>query len=124
MAQSDIYIVAAARTAIGAFQGALSDVPVQQLGVAAIQGALARAEIDPKQVDETYMGNVLSAGVGQAPARQAAIGAGLAHDVPATTVSKVCGSGLQSVILGAKAIRTARCTGARGGSARRASCST
>jgi acetyl-CoA C-acetyltransferase len=101
----EILIVGAARTAIGAFQGALADVPATQLGAAAIRGALERARVAPDTVDLAYMGNVLSAGLGQAPARQAALGAGLPRSVPCTTVSKVCGSGMESVILGARAIR-------------------
>jgi acetyl-CoA C-acetyltransferase len=106
MAQSfpPVYIVAAARTPIGAFLGTLSTVTAPQLGAAAIQGALSRAKLAPDAIQEVFMGNVLSAGIGQAPARQAARGAGLPDKVPATTVSKVCGSGLQAVVFGAKTI--------------------
>ena len=75
-----------------------------QLGAAAIKGALARAKLAPERVQEVFMGNVLSAGIGQAPARQASIYAGIPNTVPATTVSKVCGSGMQAVIFGAKTI--------------------
>ena len=99
-----VYIVAAARTPIGAFQGALSSLPAPRLGQIAIEAALERAGVDPELIGEVFMGNVLSAGVGQAPARQAAIFAGIPDKVPATTVSKVCGSGLQAVIFGAKTI--------------------
>lgn len=99
-----VFIVAATRTPIGAFQGALSPVTAPHLGKAAIGAALERGKVAPDQVDEVYMGNVLSAGIGQAPARQAAIYAGIPDKVPATTVGKVCGSGLQAVVLGAKAI--------------------
>jgi acetyl-CoA C-acetyltransferase len=99
-----VYIVAAARTPIGAFQGALAPLPAPRLGAVSIEAALRRAKLGPEQVGEVFMGNVLSAGIGQAPARQAAIFAGVPHGVPATTVSKVCGSGLQAVILGAKTI--------------------
>lgn len=99
-----VYIVSAARTPIGSFMGALSSVTAPTLGSTAIAAALKRARVDPNRVDEVYMGNVLSAGVGQAPARQAALHAGLSHDVPCTTVGKVCGSGLQAVVLGARAI--------------------
>ncbi len=99
-----VYVAAAARTAIGSYLGNLATVPAPRLGAAAIAGALARAGLDAAQVDEVYLGNVLSAGIGQAPARQAARFAGLPDRVPATTVNKVCGSGLQAVILGAKAI--------------------
>jgi acetyl-CoA C-acetyltransferase len=101
----DVFIVSAARTPIGAFQGSLSSVPAPRLGATAIGGALERARLEAGVIDEVYMGNVLSAGVGQAPARQAAIHAGIPESVPATTVSKVCGSGLQAVILAARAIR-------------------
>jgi acetyl-CoA C-acetyltransferase len=101
----DVFIVSAARTPIGAFQGSLASVPAPRLGATAIAGALERAKLEAGVIDEVYMGNVLSAGVGQAPARQAAIHAGIPESVPATTVSKVCGSGLQAVILAARAIR-------------------
>ncbi|HEY8038646.1 MAG TPA: acetyl-CoA C-acyltransferase [Polyangiaceae bacterium] len=99
-----IFVVAAARTPIGAFLGSLSSVRAPDLGAAAIKGALARARLAPDAIQEVFMGNVLSAGIGQAPARQAAIYAGLPNTVPATTVSKVCGSGLQAVIFGTKTI--------------------
>ncbi len=99
-----IFIVSAARTPIGAFQGSLSSLRAPELGATAIRGALARAKLAPSAIEEVFMGNVLSAGIGQAPARQAAIYAGIPNTVPATTVSKVCGSGLQAVIFGAKTI--------------------
>jgi acetyl-CoA C-acetyltransferase len=99
-----IYVVSAARTPIGAFLGSLSSIRAPDLGATAIKGALSRAKLAPDAVQEVFMGNVLSAGIGQAPARQAAIFAGIPNTVPATTVSKVCGSGLQAVILGAKTI--------------------
>ena len=101
----DVFIVGSARTPIGAFQGSLSSLPAPRLGGIAISGALARARVEPERVDEVYMGNVLSAGLGQAPARQAAFHAGIPASVPATTVSKVCGSGLQAVVLAARAVR-------------------
>lgn len=101
---TDIFIVGAARTPIGSFMGALADISAPELGAVAIKAALERAGIDPDAVDETYMGNVLTAGVGQAPARQAAKAAGIPNKVPATTINKVCGSGLQAVILGMKSI--------------------
>lgn len=104
MAQREVFIVGAARTPIGCFQGVLSSVTAPKLGATAIKAALERAGVKPDQIDETLMGNVLSAGVGQAPARQAAIYAGISNKTPATTVSKVCGSGLQSVVLGAKSV--------------------
>jgi acetyl-CoA C-acetyltransferase len=99
-----IHIVAAARTPIGAFLGTLSSVRAPHLGMTAIKGALARAKLSPDAVDEVFLGNVLSAGIGQAPARQAAIYSGIPNTVPATTVSKVCGSGMQAVILAVKTI--------------------
>ncbi|HSQ64751.1 MAG TPA: thiolase family protein [Polyangiaceae bacterium] len=104
MATTPVYIVSAARTPIGAFLGSLAPMSAPKLGATAISGALSRAKLDPNVVDEVYMGNVLSGGVGQAPARQALIYAGLPQSVPATTVGKVCGSGLQAVVLGARAI--------------------
>jgi acetyl-CoA C-acetyltransferase len=99
-----VYIVAAARTPIGAFLGTLASVTAPHLGATAIQGALARAKLAPDAIEEVFMGNVLSAGIGQAPARQALKYAGLPDTVPATTVSKVCGSGLQAVVFGTRAI--------------------
>ncbi len=95
----------AARTPIGAFQGALADVPAVRLGATAIKGALERANVSQAAVGEVYMGNVLTAGEGQAPARQAAIYAGIPNTVPCTTVGKVCGSGLMSLMLGTKSIQ-------------------
>src|SRR5579872_5017820 len=100
----EIAIVAAARTPIGAFQGALSSLPAARLGAAAIKAALERAGIKPELVDEVFMGCVLQGGQGQAPARQAALYAGLPDKTPCTTVNKVCGSGLKSVLSGAQAI--------------------
>lgn len=104
MTHNDIFLVAAKRTPIGAFLGALASVPAPELAKAASVAALQEAGVDPKNVDEVFFGNVLSAGIGQAPARQAALAAGLPQSTPTTTVSKVCGSGLQAVILGARAI--------------------
>ena len=100
----EVYIVSAVRTPMGSFGGALSSVPAPKLGAVAIKGALEKAGIDAKEVDEVFMGNVLQAGLGQAPARQAALGAGLAQDVPCTTVNKVCASGMKSIHLGAQSI--------------------
>jgi acetyl-CoA C-acetyltransferase len=100
----EVAIVGAARTPIGSFGGSLADVPVTQLGATVIAAALERAGLSPHQVDEVIMGNVLSAGVGMNPARQAAMSAGLPETVPATTVNKVCGSGLKAVALAAQAI--------------------
>jgi acetyl-CoA C-acetyltransferase len=107
MIEPEVFIVGAARTPIGSFQGALQAVSAPRLGAAAIRAALQRANVRSETVGETFMGNVLSAGVGQAPARQAAIYAGIPHATPATTVSKVCGSGLQAVLLGVRSIMTA-----------------
>ncbi len=99
-----VYIVGAARTPIGSFLGSLSSIAAPRLGAAAIEAALQRAGVAPSQVGEVFMGNVLTAGIGQAPARQAAIYAKLPNTVPATTVGKVCGSGMQALIFGAKTI--------------------
>ncbi len=101
-----VYILGGARTAVGSFMGTLSQVPATKLGAIAIEGALEKAKIDKNKVDEVFMGNVITSGVGQAPARQAMLGAGLPNTIPATTVGKVCGSGLQAVILGARSIMT------------------
>jgi len=96
---STVYIVSAARTPMGSFLGSLSSVPATKLGATAISGALKMAGLDPKEIEEVYMGNVLQAGVGQAPARQAALGAGILDSVPCTTVNKVCASGMKSISL-------------------------
>jgi acetyl-CoA C-acetyltransferase len=100
----EVVIVAAARTPIGSFQGALSSLPAPKLGAVAIKAALERAKVKPEEVSEVIMGEVLSAGVGQAPARQAAIYAGLPSSVPCTTINKVCGSGLKAIMLARQAI--------------------
>lgn len=97
-------IVSACRTPIGSFQGKLSGVPATRLGSLVIKDVLERVALASDQIDEVIMGNVLSAGLGQAPARQAALGAGLAYDVTCTTVNKVCGSGLKAVMMAAQAI--------------------
>ncbi|CAH0999591.1 Acetyl-CoA acetyltransferase [Neolewinella maritima] len=99
-----VYIVAAVRTPIGSFGGVLSSLSATQLGTAAIKGALERAGIAPDRVQEVYMGNVVSANLGQAPARQAALGAGIPNTVPCTTVNKVCSSGMKTVMFGAQSI--------------------
>jgi acetyl-CoA C-acetyltransferase len=104
MAQTQVFIVGAARTPIGAFQGALARVTAPRLGAVAIRAALAQSGAAAELVDEVFMGNVLSAGLGQAPARQAALYAGLPERAPATSVSKVCGSGMQAVLLGARSL--------------------
>ncbi len=99
-----VVIVSAARTPLGSFLGGLSTVPATKLGAIAIKGALDKATISADLVDEVIMGNVVQAGNGQAPARQAAIYAGIANDVPATTINKVCASGMKAVMQGAQAI--------------------
>ena len=101
----DVVIVSAARTPIGSFQGKLSTVPGPELGATAIKGALAQAGVAKDAVDEVIMGCVLPAGVGQAPARQAALKAGVARKTPCLTINKVCGSGLKAVMLAAQSIR-------------------
>jgi acetyl-CoA C-acetyltransferase len=104
MSKRDAVIVSAVRTAIGSFNGSLAGVSATELGAIVIQGALQKAGIDASLVDEVIMGNVLQAGLGQNPARQAAIRAGLANTVPAMTINKVCGSGLKAVHLATQAI--------------------
>jgi acetyl-CoA C-acetyltransferase len=104
-AMSDAFILSAARTPIGKFAGGLSTTPATELGAVAIRAAVERAGVAPERVDEAFMGHVIQAGAGQAPARQAALRAGLPNGVSATTVNKVCGSGLKAVMLGAAAIR-------------------
>jgi acetyl-CoA C-acetyltransferase len=99
-----VVIVSAVRTPIGSFMGALSSVPATKLGAAAIKGALNKINLDPKLVDEVLMGNVVQAGNGQAPARQAALYAGLSENVACTTINKVCASGMKAVMQGAQAI--------------------
>lgn len=103
---NEVAIISAVRTPIGSFMGALSGISAPQLGATAIKGALEKAGIDPGLVQEVFMGNVLQAGLGQAPARQAAMYAGLSENVPCTTVNKVCASGMKSVMLAAQSIMT------------------
>ncbi|MGH9579804.1 MAG: beta-ketoacyl synthase N-terminal-like domain-containing protein, partial [Terriglobales bacterium] len=106
MSAEETVILSAVRTPVGKFQGALSDLSATELGAIVVREVVQRAQLDPKQVDECIMGNVVSAGLGQNPARQAALGGGLAKEVAAMTVNKVCGSGLKSVALAAQAIQT------------------
>ncbi len=101
----DIVIISYARTPLGSFMGSLSNINASRLGAFAIKGALDKIHLDPTLVDEVFMGNVLQAGVGQAPARQAAIYAGIPETVPATTINKVCASGMKSVMLAAQNIK-------------------
>jgi acetyl-CoA C-acetyltransferase len=105
MSDHNIVIVSARRTPIGAFQGALSPLTAPQLGAAAAKAAIESAGIKPTDIQEVILGCVLSAGLGQAPARQAALGAGIPVNTPATTINKMCGSGLKSVMMGADQIR-------------------
>ena len=100
----EVVIVSAARTPIGSFLGALSTIPAPKLGAIAIKGALEKINLDPALVQEVIMGNVVQAGTGQAPARQAAIYAGIPDTVPCTTVNKVCASGMKAVMQAAQAI--------------------
>ena len=102
----EVYIVGAARTPMGSFLGALSSVPATKLGATAIKGALDKAGVSADQVQEVLMGNVLQAGLGQAPARQAAIYAGIPNSVPCSTINKVCASGMKAISLGAQSIMT------------------
>ncbi|MBS1714004.1 MAG: acetyl-CoA C-acetyltransferase [Armatimonadetes bacterium] len=102
---SDVVVLSGVRTPIGAFQGAFSSLTAPQLGSVAIKAALERAGVQPGDVDEVLMGNVLSAAIGQAPARQASRGAGIPDSVPCTTVNKVCGSGMKTVMMAAQAVR-------------------
>src|SRR5438105_2859936 len=102
----DVVIISGCRTAVGKFQGSLSDLSTPQLGAIVVREAVDRASLDPKQVDECIMGNVISAGLGQNPARQAALLGGLPPEVGAMTLNKVCGSGLKAVALAAQAIQT------------------
>lgn len=101
----EVFIVSAVRTPIGSFLGSLSAVPATKLGSVAVKGALDKIGLDPKNVQEIYMGNVLQAGEGQAPARQVALGAGLSIETPSTTVNKVCASGMKAVTMAAQAIK-------------------
>lgn len=100
----EVFVVSAVRTPIGSFGGSLAGVPATELGAAALRGALSKAGLAPEQIEEVIMGNVVSANLGQAPARQAARSAGIPDNVPCTTVNKVCASGMKSVMFGAQSI--------------------
>ena len=102
----DVVIISGVRTPIGKFQGSLEPLSAPQLGAIAVREAVKRAKVDPPQVDECIMGLVVAAGLGQNPARQAALGGGLANTVGAMTINKVCGSGLKAVALATQAIQT------------------
>lgn len=101
---NDVFIASAVRTPIGSFGGVLSGLSAIELGTAAIRGALAKANITPEHVEEVFMGNVVSANLGQAPARQASIYAGISNEVPCTTINKVCSSGIKSIMFAAQSI--------------------
>lgn len=101
----EVFIVSAVRTPMGSFMGSLSTVPATKLGASAVKGALDKINLDPKNVQEIYMGNVLQAGEGQAPARQVALGAGLSNETPSTTINKVCASGMKAVMMAAQSIK-------------------
>ncbi|SEF60231.1 acetyl-CoA C-acetyltransferase [Halpernia humi] len=101
----EVFIVSAVRTPIGSFLGSLAGIPATKLGSIAIKGALGKINLSPEEVQEVYMGNVLQANVGQAPARQAAMGAGLNDSTPATTINKVCASGMKAVMFAAQSIK-------------------
>src|SRR5246127_4264854 len=105
-ALDDVVIISGCRTPVGKFQGSLTDFTAPQLGAIVVREAVKRANLDPKQVDECIMGNVVSAGLGQNPARQAAIFGGLPPEVSALTINKVCGSGLKAVALAAQSVQT------------------
>lgn len=98
------YIVSIARTPIGSFGGSLANTPAVKLGAIAAKGAIGKIGIDPKTIQEVFFGNVISAGLGQAPATQVAVGAGLGYDIPCTLVNKVCASGMKAIMLGAQSI--------------------
>ena len=100
----EVYIVSIARTPIGSFGGSLTGFTAVELGTLAIKGALEKAGIGPDEVEEVYMGNVISANLGQAPARQAAMGASIGYNVPCTTINKVCASGMKATMIGAQTI--------------------
>src|SRR5512136_1221562 len=106
MSSESVVILSAKRTPIGAFQGVLTPTTAPQLGAAAIKGAIAAAGVSGEAVQEVIMGCVLPAGLGQAPARQAALAAGIPNSVPATTVNKMCGSGMRAVMMAADALRS------------------
>ncbi len=101
---TEVYIVSAVRTPIGSFGGSLANTSATQLGATAVKAALQRINLDPKQVQELIMGNVISAALGQAPATQVAVGAGLGYEIPCTVVNKVCASGMKAIMLGAQSI--------------------
>ncbi|MEM1123829.1 MAG: beta-ketoacyl synthase N-terminal-like domain-containing protein, partial [Bacteroidota bacterium] len=104
MSNKEVYIVSAVRTPLGSFGGMFANVAATALGTAAIKGALEKAKVNPDHIDEVFMGNVCSANLGQAPARQSALAAGIPDTVPCTTVNKVCSSGAKSIMFAAQSI--------------------
>jgi acetyl-CoA C-acetyltransferase len=102
----EVVIVAASRTAVGSFNGALKSITAPELGIAALKHAFQQSRVDPAVVEEIYFGNVVQAGVGQSPARQVALGAGMKSTSDATTINKVCASGMKTVMLAAQSIQT------------------
>jgi acetyl-CoA C-acetyltransferase len=100
----EVYLVSAVRTPIGSFGGSLASVGAVKLGAIAVKGALEKIKLDPKAIQEVFFGNVISAGLGQAPATQVAVGAGLGYEIPCTLVNKVCASGMKAIMLGAQSI--------------------
>jgi len=100
----EVYIVSAVRTPIGSFGGSLANVPATKLGSIAVKAALQRINLDPKQIQELYFGNVIGSGLGQAPATQVAVGAGLGYEIPCTIINKVCASGMKAIMVGAQSI--------------------
>ena len=102
----EVVIVSYARTPMGSFGGSLSSVSATKLGAIAIKGAMDKVNLDPNNVDEVYMGNVIAAGLGQAPAKQSAIFAGISEKTPCTTINKVCSSGMKAIMIAAQSIQT------------------
>ena len=102
--RNEVVIASAVRTPIGSFRSNLSSLPATKLGSIAIQAAISKAGLRPEQIQEVYMGNVLSAGMGQAPARQATLGAGIPQSTPCTTINKVCASGLKSIMMASQSL--------------------
>lgn len=100
----EVYIVSAVRTPIGSFGGSLSSLAATKLGSMAVRGALDKIKLDPKEIEEVYIGNVIASGLGQAPATQVAVGAGLGYNIPCTLINKVCASGMKSIMIGAQSI--------------------
>lgn len=105
ISSTNVVIVGAKRTPVGSFMGYFKDLSAPHLGTVAARGALASCNLDPKEVQEVYFGAVMTGGMGQAPDRQVALGAGMQNDTPSTSINKVCASGMKSVMLGSQAIQ-------------------